>query len=201
MSGRQSISNHGSAGVGVVPRAEQLDFEKEEKKIQQFEQTNKKFYKDVKYYVDKIDELNKSETKMINNLTNLVNTAGMVNSSIQNSKASANMNNQAASSTSMENTDSNDQEFISKLRLWKDLLNEHNKSCDSLKQTCQTQVIEPMKNLNMVFPQVTIRLFSVHSVYYSKMKFKTHHLDYHHINVYLVYLDKYALASFDLMDF
>ena len=64
---RQSTSNQ--AGIGLVPRSVQLDFDKEEKKIQQLEQTNKKFYKDVKCYVEKIEELNKSETKMINNLS------------------------------------------------------------------------------------------------------------------------------------
>lgn len=70
---RQSFSsNHTSAGIGVIPRSVQLDFDKEEKKIQQLEQTNKKFYKDVKCYVDKIDELNKSETKMINNLSGII---------------------------------------------------------------------------------------------------------------------------------
>ena len=58
--------------VGLVPRAVQLEFDKEEKKIQQFEMTNKKLYRDVKNYVDKIDELIKSETKMINNLSNLI---------------------------------------------------------------------------------------------------------------------------------
>lgn len=66
---QSSSSSHSSAGIGLVPRSVQLDFDKQEKKIQQLEQTNKKFYKDVKCYVDKIDELNKSETKMINNLS------------------------------------------------------------------------------------------------------------------------------------
>ncbi len=45
-------------------------------------------------------------------------------------------------------------EFLSKLKLWKDLLNEHNSTCDQLKASCQTQVIDPMKKLNSLFPQV-----------------------------------------------
>lgn len=134
---QSSSSSHSSAGIGLVPRSVQLDFDKQEKKIQQLEQTNKKFYKDVKCYVDKIDELNKSETKMINNLSGLANTA-----------------------TIQSLTDENDHfrteeiEFLSKLKLWKDLLNEHNSTCDQLKASCQSQVIDPMKKLNSLFPQV-----------------------------------------------
>lgn len=45
-------------------------------------------------------------------------------------------------------------EFLSKLKLWKDLLNEHNSTCDQLKASCQSQVIDPMKKLNSLFPQV-----------------------------------------------
>ena len=180
MSGRQSVSS-ASASVGVVPRAVQLDFEKEEKKIQQFEATNKKFYKDVKCYVEKIDELNKSETKMINNLSNLASSSSPASltrpppppppppppassssatssSSTTSSRStfSSNQQQQVADTANLNiaNTDLNDQEFLCKLRQWKELLAEHNKSCDTLKQTCQSQVVEPMKSLNLIFPQV-----------------------------------------------
>lgn len=134
---QSSASNHTSAGIGVVPRSVQLDFDKEEKKIQQLEQTNKKFYKDVKCYVDKIEELNKSESKMINNLSGLANPATVQSITDLN----ANFQNEEI-------------EFLAKLKLWKDLLNEHNSTCDNLKSSCQTQVIEPMKKLNSLFPQV-----------------------------------------------
>lgn len=84
MNGRQSSINTTTIGVGIVPRAVQLEFEKEEKKIQQFESTNKKFYKDVKYYIDKLDDLIKSESKMINNISNLAQTSlGIFCSSIK----------------------------------------------------------------------------------------------------------------------
>ena len=136
---RQSGSSTGtaSAGVGLVPRSVQLDFDKEEKKIQQLELINKKFYKDVKGYVEKIDELNKSETKMISNLSSLTNTSAASGIIELNAHVQA-----------------EELEFLSKLKLWKDLLNDHNASCDNLKQSCQTQVIEPMKKLNSLFPQV-----------------------------------------------
>lgn len=133
---QSSSSSHSSAGIGVVPRSVQLDFDKEEKKIQQLEQTNKKFYKDVKCYVEKIDELNKSESKMINNLSSLASTTAQ----------SLNESN-----TNLKNEEV---EFLAKLKLWKDLLNKHNSSCEGLKSSCQSQVIEPMKKLNSLFPQV-----------------------------------------------
>ncbi len=130
-------SSSTSAGIGLVPRSVQLDFDKEEKKIQQLEQTNKKFYKDVKCYVEKIEELNKSETKMVSNLSNLANPATI--------KYLAETNG---------NFKSEEIEFLNKLRQWKDMLNEHNSTCDSLKASCQSQVIDPMKKLNSLFPQV-----------------------------------------------
>ena len=179
MSARQSVMNNASASVGVVPRVVQLDFEKEEKKIQQFESTNKKFYKDVKCYVEKIDELNKSEAKMINNLASLANnsspttsttnsnsstsqTLNSTQTSSLNTSTSANSKNQFSNqqqladmaNLNIANTDLNDQEFLCKLKQWKELLSEHNKSCEFLKQACQKDVIEPMKNLNSLFPQV-----------------------------------------------
>lgn len=146
MNGRQSIfmsnsSSSGSSGVGVLPRSVQLDFEKEEKKIQQFESTNKKFYKDVKYYVDKLDELIKSETKMIHNLSSLTS----INPTATQSRPST---------SEINNLNDFNHDFLNKLNKWKDILNEHIKSSDQLKQSCQSSVIEPMKNLNLIFPQV-----------------------------------------------
>ncbi len=130
-------SSSASAGIGLVPRSVQLDFDKEEEKIKQLEKTNKQFYKDVKCYVEKIDELNKSETKMVNNLSNLANPSTVKYLSDTN-----------------ENFTSEEIEFLNKLRQWKEMLNEHNSTCDSLKASCQLQVIDPMKKLNSMFPQV-----------------------------------------------
>lgn len=132
-----SLTGNITSGSGIVPRSVQLDFDKEEKKIQQLEQTNKKFYKDVKCYVEKIDELNRSETKMITNLSNLASPVAV--------KYLAETNG---------NFKSDELEFLDKLRDWKEMLGEHNSACDSLKVACQTQVIEPMKKLNSMFPQV-----------------------------------------------
>ena len=146
MSARQSVNP--IASVGLIPRAVQLDFEKEESKIEQFEQTNKKFYRDVKNYVEKIDELIKNENKMITNLSNLSFNQAIVspNSSSSNSNTNNNNNDQLI--------DSNERIFIDKLKQWKELSNEHNKTSEHLKQTCQSHVIEPMKNLNLLFPMV-----------------------------------------------
>ena len=70
MNTRQSLFN-GTNNLGILPRSINSEFDKEEKKLQQFESTNKKFYKDVKLYSDKLDELVKSETKLITNIANL----------------------------------------------------------------------------------------------------------------------------------
>lgn len=148
MNGRQSANNL-SVGVGLVPRALQLDLEKEEKKIEQFETTNKKFYKDVKYYVEKIDELNKSENKMVNNLANIINSTHSAPSSASNTSTHDTLANDSSDQNELNN-----RELGEKLKLWKDLLVEHGKSAECLKNTCQSQVIEPMKNLNLMFPQV-----------------------------------------------
>jgi hypothetical protein len=139
MSARQSVNP--IASVGLIPRAVQLDFEKEESKIEQFEQTNKKFYRDVKNYVEKIDELIKNENKMITNLSNLAFSQAIVAPN-------------ALSSNINQSIDSNERIFLDKLKQWKELSNEHNKTSDHLKQTCQSHVIEPMKNLNLLFPMV-----------------------------------------------
>ncbi len=142
-----------SCNLGLaVPRSVQLDFDKEEKKIQELELTNKKFYKDVKSYVLKIDELNKSESKLISNLSNLANQSSITNSILTSSETTTTTT--AANITISTTSTDEDKEFLSQLKQWKDLLNDHNASCDHLKQSCQQQVIEPMKKLNSLFPQV-----------------------------------------------
>ena len=55
---------------------------------------------------------------------------------------------------SNSNFNNDEVEFLAKLKVWKDLLIEHNSTCDNLKASCQTQVIDPMKKLNSLFPQV-----------------------------------------------
>jgi hypothetical protein len=74
---------------------------------------------------------------MINNLSSLANTATVQSLTELN-----------------ENFHNEEVEFLAKLKLWKDLLNEHNSKCDNLKTSCQSQVIDPMKKLNSLFPQV-----------------------------------------------
>jgi hypothetical protein len=172
MSGAANSSQF--TGIGPVPRAVQQAFEKEEKKINEFEVTNKKFYNDVRNYADKIDKLAKSENKMMQNLSNLAS-----NNSLNSSRASAtestsnyspssdnNNNNSADSSSSSSSTssssscsthrevDQNEKIFLDKLKTWKEFNYEHNQSSEKLKQTCQSHVVEQMKNLNQLFPQV-----------------------------------------------
>lgn len=174
MSGAANSSQF--TGIGPVPRAVQQAFEKEEKKINEFEVTNKKFYNDVRNYADKIDKLAKSENKMMQNLSNLAS-----NNSLNSSRASAtestsnyspssdnNNNNSADSSSSSSSSstssssscsthrevDQNEKIFLDKLKTWKEFNYEHNQSSEKLKQTCQSHVVEQMKNLNQLFPQV-----------------------------------------------
>lgn len=146
MSGRQNSLNPSTAGVGIVPRAVQIEFEKEENKIKQFESINKKFYKDIKYYIDKLDDLIKSETKMVNNISSLA----------QVSLNESNSSNEAAA-TAVSNSFSVDEfnkEFLAKLTNCRELLEEHAKSVDIFKTASSKSVAEPMKNLNSIFPQV-----------------------------------------------
>ena len=199
---QDSLNSHGANGV---PRMLQLDFEKEEKKIQQFENINKKFHKDVKTYIDRIDDLNKSEAKMINNLNNFITQSDKNASSTSTLTSAAAAANAAASasakspgtsqlstpsstdlhgsgrkssvstlhhqrttsidpsssssasasaSSSQQLTMANEEDFTEKFKVWRDILQLHNKSCESLKQSCQSKVIEPIKKLNMLFPNV-----------------------------------------------
>ena len=167
-----SLNSHGANGV---PRILQLDFEKEEKKIQQFENINKKFHKDVKTYIDRIDDLNKSETKMINNLNNFINQSDKSSNATLNSKSSTSTSNlgptdshgtgrkssvstlnqrSSIESNASSITTANEEDFTEKFKVWRDILQSHNRSCDDLKQSCQTKVIEPIKKLNLLFPNV-----------------------------------------------
>lgn len=128
-------SSSGIGGMGLVPRSLQLDFEKEKKRVEQFESVNKKFYKDVKAYIEKLDELLKSENKLIANLSKIVES------------------NDASSLAVMNNNSSADQIDTERLKSINELLNEHTRHCDHFKQTCQSSVIDPMKNLSLIFPQ------------------------------------------------
>lgn len=129
-----------SAGAMGVPRAMQIDFEKEQKKIENFENINKKFHKDVKAYIDRLDELKKNETKMIGDLDNFIGQALMTSTSVGEAE--------------IETTATNETDFKEKFQLWRDILVHHNTSCETLKQSCQSKVIEPIKKLNNLFPNV-----------------------------------------------
>ena len=122
MSGRQASKSN--AGVGLVPRADQLEFDKEEKRVEQFETANEKFYRDVKSYIKKIDELCKSENKLISDLTHTIanaSAAAAVTTSNTNTAATTTNNNtndqsDFSSSWSSFNNDS-EQAFIRKLKV------------------------------------------------------------------------------------
>jgi hypothetical protein len=145
-------------GVGLVPRSVQLDFDREEKKIQQFETVNKKFYKDVKSYVEKLDDLIKSETKMLTNVSSfsssVCESSSFSSSSSQASSSSPSQQGALVNTASSSSSISLDKEMFTRLKSIKELLGEHSKQCEHFKQTSQANVIEPMKNLNLVFPQV-----------------------------------------------
>ena len=150
----------------IVPRMVQKDFEKEEKKIQQFEDINKKFYKDVKRYIEAIDETNKSEIKLINNILNVMSTNNNSNGSTTTSASSTIATNKLTSSlsipalTSSTTSLSNHRlsladSFNNKISLWKQThLSQNQNYLEKLKLTCQYDVIEPMKKLNSIFPSV-----------------------------------------------
>lgn len=154
-----------SLGANGVPRILQLDFEREEKKIQQFENINKKFHKDVKTYIDRIDDLNKSEAKMINNLNTFITQSDKSASTTTGAKSPVDPASRRAStlqrtsggggdSASSLTVAANEEDFTEKFKVWRDILQLHNKSCESLKQSCQARVIEPVKKLNLLFPNV-----------------------------------------------
>lgn len=134
--------------TNLIPRNLQKDFEKESQKITEFEHINKKFYKDVKKYLDSIDESNKSELKLVNNLGNLTQT----------SVTSINNQNYKTSNLSLVSNSSNtNDDFNRKINLWKQLLtidNDTSNLSDTLKTNCQNDIIEPMKRLNDLFPNV-----------------------------------------------
>ena len=148
----------------VVPRIVQKDFEKEENKIQQFEGINKKFYKDVKRYIEAIDETNKSESKLINNILNVMATTTSAATPVGTlTAASANKLTNSisiptltSSSASLANRASvTSDTFNNKVSLWKQMHQTQNQNyLEKLKFTCQYDVIEPMKKLNLIFPNV-----------------------------------------------
>lgn len=152
MNNRQSVNP--TASVGLIPRAVQLEFDKEEKKIQQFDSTNKKFYRDVKNYVEKIDDLIKNENKMISNLTNLAFNQANYSADSKLTGGATTSTNATSIQQNHQSTDSNEKDFIEKLKSLKELSSEHVKSSDQLKQACISHVIDPMKNLNLLFPLV-----------------------------------------------
>ena len=154
-----SSTTSGSSGVGLVPRAVQLDFDKEEKKIHQFETVNKKFYRDVKNYVEKLDDLFKSEAKMLNNVSSYSNTiSASSTAAASDNSIPPHPTNKSMSQINTSSNSSNEQQFdtsmFNQMRSIKDLLVEHTQQCEAFKQSCLSNVIDPMKNLNMVFPQV-----------------------------------------------
>jgi hypothetical protein len=139
----------------IVPRIVQKDFEKEEKKIQQFEDVNKKFYKDVRRYIDAIDETNKSELKLINNLLNVMSSTTTTTTSPSKLTHSLSIPHLSTSSTSISARSSLSDSFNSKICLWKQThLTQNQNYLEKLKLTCQLEVIEPMKKLNLIFPNV-----------------------------------------------
>lgn len=150
MSGRQSSLNPSTVGVGIVPRAVQTEFEKEENKIKQFESINKKFYKDIRYYIEKLDDLIKSESKMFSNISNLAQASLSTESSPTIDSSSS----LASAATSGFSVDEFNKEFLSKLINCRELLDEHAKSVDTFKTASSKSVADPMKSLNSIFPQV-----------------------------------------------
>lgn len=151
MSGRQSSLNPSTVGVGIVPRAVQTEFEKEENKIKQFESINKKFYKDIRYYIEKLDDLIKSESKMFSNISNLAQASLSTESPTIDSSSSLAAATTASSGFSV---DEFNKEFLSKLINCRELLDEHAKSVDTFKTASSKSVADPMKSLNSIFPQV-----------------------------------------------
>lgn len=163
----------------IVPRMVQKDFEKEEKKIQQFEDINKKFYKDVKRYIEAIDETNKSELKLINNILNVMSTSLNNTNSSSNStltttptiapnKLTSSLSIPALtnSTTSLSNRASLSDSFNNKISMWKQThLNQNQNYLEKLKLTCQYDVIEPMKKLNLIFPNVYLAIKRRESAY------------------------------------
>lgn len=125
----------------VVPHTVQMDFEKEVKKINQFEEVNKKLHKELKRYMDSIDNVYKSELKLVNNLSNLT-------SKLEKKVEVPESEDERACMDLIK-------DFNVKLNQWKTALdNENGKTTENLKQTCQIRVAEPLKNLNDVFPNV-----------------------------------------------
>lgn len=93
------------------------------------------------------------------NSSNMNKTPNMTSSSTSASSTSSNdgvaSSSTATSSSSGLNTvDEFNKEFLSKLTRCRDELVEHAKSVEAFKTSSQQSVVEPMKNLNSIFPQV-----------------------------------------------
>jgi bridging integrator 3 len=143
----------------IVPRMVQKDFEKEEKKIKQFEETNKKLYKDVKRYIESIDETNKSELKLINNILIVMSTTTTTTTTLATNKLTSSLSipalTNSTSSISNPYRLSLADSFNNKITHWKQThLSQNQNYLEKLKLTCQYDVIEPMKKLNLLFPSV-----------------------------------------------
>ena len=92
-------------------------------------------------------------------MNNMNKTPNMTSSSTSASSTSSNdgvaSSSTATSSSSGLNTvDEFNKEFLSKLTRCRDELVEHAKSVEAFKTSSQQSVVEPMKNLNSIFPQV-----------------------------------------------
>jgi hypothetical protein len=143
----------------IVPRVIQKDFEKEEKKIEQFECINKKFYKDVKRYIEAIDKVYNSELKLINNLINISSTTPSSSSS-----TSSSLSNQQTQSTLSD-------DFNLQLNQWKHThIHENINSIEKLKTICQYDIIEPIKKLNTIFPNVHLAIKKREQAYNDLLK-------------------------------
>jgi hypothetical protein len=137
----------------------QKDFEKEEKKIKQFEEINKKLYKDVKRYIESIDDTNKSELKLINNILIVMSTTTTTAPTLATNKLTSSLSipalTNSTSSISNPYRLSLADSFNNKITQWKQThLTQNQNYLEKLKLTCQYDVIEPMKKLNLIFPSV-----------------------------------------------
>jgi hypothetical protein len=120
-----------ASAVGIVPRSVQIDFEKEEKKIQEYENINKKFHRDMKIYSEKLESLLKADSKL---LSNMVNYSNIVSDFLH------------------TNESNNICESVN--QTFKEIQSNHAKKVEQIRHSCQCHVIEPMKNLSLIFPKI-----------------------------------------------
>lgn len=144
----------------IVPRMVQKDFEKEEKKIKQFEEINKKFYRDVERYIGAIDDTNKSEFKLINNILVVMSTTTTTAPTLATNKLTSSLSipaltNSTSSISNPYHRLSLADSFNNKITQWKQThLTQNQNYLEKLKSTCLKDVIEPMKQLTSIFPSV-----------------------------------------------